>query len=167
MSALINNLGIDWKLLLSQAVNFALLLIVLRFTIYKPLLDMMRKRRERIEEGLTKAEEADRRLKEVTEIQKEKIKEAEVHGLTIVKFAQAQGEEERVKILVAAKAEEETMIKIAEEKIRAKAEESERRVQSEAAQLVKAILVKTVDLDPKKIDDALIERATKEAKMSH
>ena len=76
MSQLFSQLGIDWHLLLSQAVNFLLLLAILRFVVYKPLLTLLHKRRERIEEGLTKADEADKRLGEVDRIGKEKIREA-------------------------------------------------------------------------------------------
>jgi hypothetical protein len=38
MQQLLDNLGINWELLLSQAVNFALLLIVLRIFVYKPVI---------------------------------------------------------------------------------------------------------------------------------
>jgi F-type H+-transporting ATPase subunit b len=61
MEQLLTQLGIDWHLLISQAVNFFLLLIVLRIFVYKPLLTVLRERREKIENGIIKAEEADRR----------------------------------------------------------------------------------------------------------
>ncbi len=74
MQQLVQQLGIDWRLLLSQAVNFALLLIVLRLYVYKPLLKIMHDRKLRIEEGLTKADEADRRLAETEEMRRQKMK---------------------------------------------------------------------------------------------
>ena len=55
MEQLFSQLGIDWHLLLSQAVNFFLLLIVLRVFAYKPLLAFLHERRRKIEEGLAKA----------------------------------------------------------------------------------------------------------------
>ena len=45
MSQLFSQLGIDWHLLLSQAINFLLLLIVLRLVVYKPLLNLLHKRK--------------------------------------------------------------------------------------------------------------------------
>ena len=74
MQQLFAQLGIDWHLLLSQAVNFFLLLVVLRLFVYTPLLKLLHDRRARIEEGLTKADEADKRLVEVEEIGKGKKK---------------------------------------------------------------------------------------------
>ena len=51
MQQLLSQLGINWELLVSQAVNFALLLIVLRLFVYKPLLKLLHDRRARIQDG--------------------------------------------------------------------------------------------------------------------
>lgn len=51
-------LGINGAQLLAQVVNFFILLVILRFTLYKPILRMLDQRRERINEGLTAAERA-------------------------------------------------------------------------------------------------------------
>ena len=85
MQQLLDQLGINWSLLLSQAVNFALLLIVLRVFAYRPLLKLLHDRREKIEGGLVKAEEAERRLHEVDEIGKGKIRHAEAEAMGILK----------------------------------------------------------------------------------
>ena len=93
MNPLLEQLGINWQLLLSQAVNFFILLIVLYFFAYKPLLAVIKERQKRIKEGLEKAEEADVRLKEVDSIAKDKIKKAEQESVKIINNT-----EERVKI---------------------------------------------------------------------
>lgn len=67
-------LGIDWRLLLSQAANFALLLIVLSIFVYKPLLKLMHDRQNKINEGLVKAKAADERLHEIDAIGKGKVR---------------------------------------------------------------------------------------------
>src|SRR3989338_681420 len=51
-------LGINPSLLAIQVVNFLLLLVLLRWVLYRPILELLRKRRETIEQGLHKAEEA-------------------------------------------------------------------------------------------------------------
>lgn len=62
MSELFAAFGLDWKLLLIQALNFAILLAVLWKFLYKPVLKMIDERREKVAEGVQKAEAADRRL---------------------------------------------------------------------------------------------------------
>src|ERR1035437_7360264 len=78
-------LGIDWKLFLSQVVNFLILLVILTFFVYKPLIKVIKERTRKIQEGLDKAHEADIRLKEVDVTATEKIKEAEATSINMIK----------------------------------------------------------------------------------
>src|SRR3989339_799295 len=82
---LLFQLGINWKLFLSQAINFFILLVVLTFFVYKPLIKVIKERNQKIKTGLDKAEEATARLKEIDNIGKEKIKEAEQKGIEMIK----------------------------------------------------------------------------------
>ena len=163
MSQLFSQLGIDWRLLLSQAVNFLLLLVILRMFVYKPLLKLLRDRKEKIEEGLRKAEEAGRPLHEVDIIGKGKIKEAEATALGILKQTEADAKVLEAKLIAEARRKEADEIKNTEAILRAKEDESRRAMEKEAAVLVRSAIVKTVELAPEKIDDALISKAIKEA----
>src|ERR1700678_2255452 len=99
MSQLLSQLGIDWHLLLSQVINFFLLLLVLWYFIYKPLLKLLHDRKDKIEQGIVKAEEADRRLIEVDEIGKGKIKEAEGMAMNILKKTESDAKTLEVKLM--------------------------------------------------------------------
>ena len=164
MSQLFSQLGIDWHLLVSQAVNFLLLLIILRLIVYKPLLTLLHKRREKIEEGLTKADEADKRLEEIDQIGKEKIKEAEGTALQILKKTEGDAKELESKLIAEAKRKEAVELKNGEAALRAQEEASRRTVEQEAAAFIRAAIVKTVELSPDAIDDALIAKAVKETR---
>ena len=59
------NLGIDWKLLLAQVVNFVVVLLVLRRFAYQPMLRLLDERTHKIEKGLADAESATRKLGEM------------------------------------------------------------------------------------------------------
>lgn len=166
MQQLFEQLGIDWRLLLSQAVNFFLLLIVLRIFVYKPLLKLLHDRRARIEEGLTKADEADRRLTEVEEIGKGKIREAETQALGILKKTESDARSLEVKMLAEAKRKEADELRAAEAMLRAAEDASRREMEKEAAAFVRRAIAKTVELSPEKIDDALIAKAVNDAKQS-
>ena len=159
-------MGIDWHLLLSQAVNFFLLLIILRVFAYKPLLTLLHARRARIEEGLTKAEEADKRLHEVEEIGKGKIKEAEKEAMGILKRTETDAKTLEDKMLTEAKRKETEAIANIAVLLRQKEEESRSVARKEAAAMVTAAIAKTVGLSPEKIDDALVAKAVKEASSS-
>ena len=164
MQQLVDQLGINWQLLLSQAVNFVLLLIVLRIFVYKPVLKLLHDRREKIEGGLVKAEEAERRLHEVDEIGKGKIRHAEAEAVGILKQTELDAKTLEKKLLAAAKQKEEEAVASASVRLRSQEEESRRALNKEAAALVRLAIARTVELSPEKIDDALIAKAVSEAK---
>jgi F-type H+-transporting ATPase subunit b len=161
MFQLFSQLGIDWHLLISQAANFLILLIILRLVAYKPLLKILHKRRETIEEGLIKAKEADVRLRDIEEIGKGKIKEAETQSLRILKKTESDAKVLEAKLFAEAKRKEAEELKNTEALLRAEEVASRRAMEKEAAALVKAAIIKTVELSPESIDDALITKAIK------
>jgi F-type H+-transporting ATPase subunit b len=162
MTELQNQLGVDWRLLLSQAVNFLILLAALRFFLYKPISRILKERQKKITEGLLKAEEADRRLKEIDEIRKEKIKKAENAALDIVRAAEKKSKEIEIQLLEEAKKKEAEELMKLEALLRAKKEEASLLIKKEAAEFVKKTLIKTVELAPQQIDEALIRKAAEE-----
>jgi len=163
MQQLLDQLGINWQLLLSQAVNFVLLLIVLRIFVYKPLLKLLHDRRDKIEAGLVKAEEAERRLLEVDHIGIAKIKHAEAEAMGILKKTETDAKTLEAKLLAEVKRKEEDAVKSTATRLRSQEEESRRAMEKEAAALVRLAITKTVELSPENIDDALIAKAVTEA----
>lgn len=159
MSELFHNLGIDWKLLVSQAVNFGLLIAALRFFAYKPILQLLHERKKRIEEGLAKAEEADRRLADANVLAKTKVKSAEEEALLILKDTEHKAKTLEEQLMAKAQEKEKGMMREAEERAKAREAEVEAVFAREARQMVKAALVKTVEMSPDAIDEALIKKA--------
>ena len=155
-------LGIDWKLLLSQAVNFLLLLIILRIFVYKPVLKAMRKRKEKIEEGLAKAKEADVRLKEVDIIAKKKLKEADGAAILTLQKTEEKAKELESELFEKAKNKEAALLKKTADEVLNQKEQAQREIKKEAVELIKKALVKTVELEPGKIDEALIKKAVEQ-----
>ncbi len=160
MDSLIENFGLDWKVLVSQVVNFALLLLILRLTVYKPLLKLIAERRKKIKDGLAHADEADERLASIGEMQKKKEQEAEAKGLAMIREAGAKAKAEEVRQL------EEAAKKVAEmEKRAASTRDAERatmmaEVEAASVALVTETIKKAVGAMPEGIDEAMIKRAT-------
>ena len=159
MEILFHKLGIDWKLLLSQGVNFLILLGVLTFFVYRPLLRLLQDRRSTIEEGMRGADEAARRLREIETEREERLKEAERKAFDIVSRAEGRGKEEQAALI--AKGEERAQAVLEEARIVAeqKKAEGERKPHAEAVSFIRSVLAKTVDLDPNRVDEALVRQA--------
>jgi F-type H+-transporting ATPase subunit b len=161
---LLFQLGINWKIFLSQAFNFFVLLIILTFFVYKPVIKIIKERNKKIKEGLDKAEEADVRLKEIDVIGKGKIKEAEQQSIEIIKAT-----EEKAKVLdkenqEKAEKKQKEVANLLRQSFAKQQEEAKALVLKDASELVRKTIIKTVGLKPEAIDEALIKKAVTEVK---
>ena len=117
------NLGIDWKLFVAQAVNFLVLLFVLRRYAYRPMLEFLQKRSERIEQGLKDAEAAQMKLAEMEIQEKKVLATARDEARTIISAAEVSAKKRDDLRLLETEAKtkrflDEAMVKIEEEKKR-------------------------------------------------
>lgn len=159
MSELLSKLGIDWKLLIAQIVNFLILLFVLYKFTYGPILAILEKRQKKIEKGLADADEARKKLEESQEKQKEILKKARNEAKDIIEKARIQAEKLRSDIAVEAKARSEKIISDAKVEIEREKEKTIAEIKSEIGELVVAATEKIIDekLDEKR-DGELIEK---------
>ncbi len=72
MDQLISAFGIDLRLIILQILNFGLLAAGLTYLLYKPVLRLLQERRERIEQGMKDAQEAEK-MKANAEAEKQSI----------------------------------------------------------------------------------------------
>lgn len=144
MSELFAAFGINWKLLLVQAFNFGLLLAVLWYFLYEPVLKMIDDRRKKIAEGVRNAEAAARRLAEAKSEGEGIIGEASREAEGIVAVARSRAEEKAGEIVKAAESRASSTLKDAmlraEEVKRQALKESEREIARAAMLAAEKIL---------------------------
>ena len=132
MSALFSAFGIDWHLLIIQLVNFALLLAVLTYFLYRPVLKMIDDRRAKIAEGVRTAEEASKRLAEAKIEGEEMVGSAAREAETLMTAARSRADERGGEIVKAAEVRADALLQDAaargEELKRQALIESEREV---------------------------------------
>jgi len=157
-------LGVDWRALLFQILNFAVLLGVLRAFAYRPIVAVLERRRQTIEESLQNAAtieatktalaiEQQAVLAHAREQAEQIIAGSKQQAATIVAAAEAAARERAEQVAAQAEAKIEQEITAARADLRA-----------EALGLIAAATEKIIDvqLDPKK-DAALIQAAIREA----
>ena len=83
----LHKLGIDWKLLIAQGVNFLILLYILKRFVYKPMLAFLDDRAGKIEAGLHNAEAANKKLEAAEQEQKSVLANAQKEARAIVEEA--------------------------------------------------------------------------------
>lgn len=102
MGELITAFGIDWKLMIAQGVNFVILVVVLGYFVYGPVMRILAERAQKIAQGLKDAEAAGTEREAVAAERSGIIAEAHHEGEKIVARAQDEGKQERNTIVKSA-----------------------------------------------------------------
>src|SRR3990172_2671297 len=136
MQELFSKLGIDWRLLIAQIINFTVLLFVLYRFLYRPILSVLEKRRERIEKSLEEAARVDAESKRLESLKMQKVEEAKREAAKVMEETSVQAEQAKQATLERTKLES--------EQIASERESIFKEVQAEAADLVIGVTEKVL-----------------------
>src|SRR3989344_816492 len=135
MQQLLAAFGVDWQLLVAQAVNFGIVLVALWHFLYKPVLAMLTKRQRVVAKGVEDAEEAGRMLAGAdTEVSK-RVAAADEQADAIVSAARESANMEKVRLLKEAEARAAAVTKDAEVRASEIAARTRRQREQEGARL--------------------------------
>jgi F-type H+-transporting ATPase subunit b len=99
MQDLASAFGIDWKLLLAQAVNFAIVLVALTYFLYKPVVRMLDERKRVVAQGVEDAKKAGEKLANADGEAHSRVATADKQAEEIVSSARESASEEKARIL--------------------------------------------------------------------
>jgi F-type H+-transporting ATPase subunit b len=116
MEQLIHTLGIDWKILLVQIANFGILLLVLWYFLYKPLISIIELRRTQIIQGVADAERVETAMQDARAKKSDIISEALREADEIVRHARRKGKQKKLVLLKEGQQECERMLEEASRK---------------------------------------------------
>lgn len=159
MEDLLSHLGINWKILVAQGVNFFLLVILLNSLLYKPLIKLINERRKKIEDGLRNAETAEIKIQEAEVLKQEEILKGERAGLLIMEDAQREGEAYKDKARTDAEALAAAMKLKTEDLGRRLLQREMENLEKNSKTLIEKAISEAVGLNPKQIDQKLVSDA--------
>lgn len=107
---LLAKLGVDWKLLLAQIVNFAILVGVLGFFVYRPLLDLLDARRDRIRRAMEDAKKIEEQTKALEEHRRKELQKIDQESGVMLEQTRREAEKVRQELLAAAERETEGLL---------------------------------------------------------
>lgn len=154
----LEKLGIDWKLLLAQAVNFLVLLWVLKRYAYGPILRALETRTKHIEQGLKDAEASRAQLEQAREEERKLLTAAREEARDILTQAEASAKKRDAKMLEETKAKIDRMIAEADTHL---AEKQLSLLCEAKAELVDTVLLATTKILDEKIDAGLNQEVVK------
>jgi F-type H+-transporting ATPase subunit b len=157
-------LGINVPTLLAQIVNVVILLVVLYFVAYKPVMRMLDERSRRIKDSMKQADDIKEQAARTEEEVKKQLEAASREGQKRIAQAEKASEEMREKAKQGARQEAETIITQARGEIQRERDEAISELRKEVADLTIAAAEKVIDrsLD-KKAHRELIDKVLKES----
>ena len=165
MAELIQNFGLDWRLLLAQAVNFFILLFLLKRFAYGPILNALKTRKTKIEEGIRFGKEAEKRLGEIDILREEKLQEARQDALKLVSGAEETAKKKKAEIVAEAQRKVEGVIADAKRTIAQERAKMDEELYKDAEEGVRAGIGKVLGELPSEVRDRnLIQKALRELK---
>ncbi|MBF05498.1 ATP synthase F0 subunit B [bacterium] len=108
--------GLNWKLFLVQTVNFSVLLLVLWYFLYRPVLQMIDERRQKIEKGVKSAEKAEKRLDEIENEREGVLKKATTEAGEILSTSKDRAQEKASEIVSEAENRADSLVDSAQQR---------------------------------------------------
>ena len=157
-------LGISIPTLVTQVITFIILLFILRFAAYKPIMRMLDERSRRVKESLEQAESVKTQAARAEEQLKKQLEQAAREGQERIARAMKAGEDVKQKEQVEAKQEAEALITRARAEIQHERDDAITEVRREFADLTVLAAGKVIErtLDKEKHRE-LIEKVLKES----
>lgn len=156
---LLNVLGINSTFYV-QVLNFLILVVILRFVLYKPLLETMEKRKSDAKKLEDMKAEMETELENIEILKKKEVSEGKAKAGDILKEAKKDAKVSSVEILDQAKTEKEKMLKVYEEELKQKISKHEKSLKNEVTEMTLSVLQEIVKEDPKlqkKVTDKILE----------
>lgn len=157
---ILKNFGVNPLLLGAQIVNFLIIFFILKKFLYKPVLELLKKRQLIIKEGIKQAEESRVRLEKVVIEEKNILRQARVTAKKVIEDAKQESMELTKQMNNSAKKQTEKILKDATEQISKESQEAEKRLAVQASSLAISILEKALsEFFPAKEQEEVVSNA--------
>lgn len=156
-------LGIHWSQLAAQAVNFTIVVSVLTFFVYKPLLKLIDERRERIRQAMEDADRIQHQKEEIDQFRMQEMKKIDAEAGVLLERTKQQATELRDQMLQAAMRESESVLKRGREQLEEERSRAFDDLQRKVTSLAVVLAGKVIEREFTKEDqDRLVTNLEKE-----
>lgn len=159
---LISKLGLDLKLLIAQIVNFLILFFVLKKLLYKPILNLLDKRKQMIEKNVEDTRKIGERMDQIETEKQEILSNASKEAMAIIEKSKVEAEAEHKQALENAKKEISKLAERYRGQLKEEKDEMMREIKSEVAELVISSSEKILQREFSASDQRRLEDAIKE-----
>jgi F-type H+-transporting ATPase subunit b len=142
---ILQTFGVDPVLLGAQIINFLIIFFLLKKFLYKPVLDMLKKRQDKIQEGINQADQAQKTLAKTLEEEKKILAKAHTEAKAIVENAKEKSLETSRVIEESAKKQAEKIVAQAKIEIEQEAKNTEGKLTQKITLIASDLLTKALE----------------------
>jgi len=142
---ILKNFGVDPVMVGAQIINFLIIFYLLKKFLYKPVLGMLKKREDKIQEGLKQAEESRLLLEKTLEEEKKVLGKAQDEAKRIIEQSRSQAIEISQRIEEDTKKQADRIILEAKEQIDQESKATEQRLSEKVSLLAESLLTKSLE----------------------
>lgn len=165
---IIKNFGVNPILLGAQIINFLIIFFILKKFLYKPVLELLKKRQTIIKEGINQAEESRLKLEKVVIEEKNILKQAQLAAKKIIEDSRQESIELTKQMNDIAKKQTEKLLNNAKEQIARESMETEKRLAVNTSRLAVKFLEKALEkFFSQKEQDEVISQVLKKIKKTN
>lgn len=135
MEEIVHAFGIDWRLIVIQMFNFAILAGALWYFLYTPILNILKEREQKLEKGVLDAEAAAEALSQADKEKGAILTKAHSEASDIVARASVRAEEKGSEIVIEAERKAQRALDDAEEKAKEIKASAHKESEAEIAQV--------------------------------
>lgn len=162
---ILKNFGFDPVILIAQIVNFLIIMYLLKRFLYKPVLELLKKREDAIKTGIKQAEESKKILEETISREKQILRIAQENAKKMIDDAKLQAMDVSKEIEENAKIQTEKMINDAKNRIAEERADMENKLALKVSELASEFLAKSIkEMFGEKEQKNLTEKAIKQIK---
>ena len=156
----LNEFGFDPMLFFAQVVNFLINFYILNRFMYKPVLEMLKKRENEIKKGISNKEESDRLLAETREKETQILQKAQIKAENIVNNAKEEANQIKIQNEENTKREAKKMITEAKITIENETKEAEEKLTAKIGNIAIMLLEKSLTgIFGKKEQEIILKKA--------
>jgi F-type H+-transporting ATPase subunit b len=160
---LLSKLGIDWKLLIAQIINFLVLMAVLYKFLYKPVLKVLDDRKEKIDKSLKQAEKIEKNLFKSEADRSKAMQEARNEAGKIISEAKKMSEKLKEELLNKTRLESTAIVEQGRRELASEKDAMFKEIKGEVADMVKTAMEKIMRGEmTEKLDKKIIEKSLEE-----
>lgn len=155
----LESLGIDWRLIIAQVINFLVLLFLLKKFLYGPIINILESRQKKIQDGLENFDHSEQELERAKNEAKKIIAEANEKANKITQETENIAKEKSTKILTDANLRSEKILSQAKDAAESEKDKIYREAKKELASLVSLATEKVVG---EAYSEAQVDKAIKD-----